>query len=189
MILGLTGYSSAGKDTVADYLVKEHGFTRLAFADKVRDLAEHLNPSLGYPEMPLSTILENLGWDEAKQIPDVRQYLQTLGTACREIQGENVWIQAVDNEHWESIARARRNSGHVVITDVRFANEAHWVELSGGRIVRVTRPGVGPVNDHRSETELDSWVPGWYIQNDRGLEGLHGEVDEMMSMFEGLDSE
>jgi len=35
-IIGLCGFASAGKDTVADYLVKHAGFTKLAFADALR---------------------------------------------------------------------------------------------------------------------------------------------------------
>ena len=172
MILGLTGYSSAGKDTVADYLVKEHGFTRLAFADKVRDLAKHLNPSLGYPEMPLSTILENLGWDEAKQIPDVRQYLQTLGTSCREVLGSDVWIQAMAESH------AKR----IVITDVRFVNEAEWLtDHERAKIIRVTRPGVGPVNDHPSETRMDNYPFDWELNNDNTLATIYNRVDHMIA--------
>ena len=32
MIIGISGFQSSGKDTIADYLVKEHGFVKLSFA-------------------------------------------------------------------------------------------------------------------------------------------------------------
>jgi len=35
-LIALTGAKGAGKDTVADYLVDRHGYTRLAFADALR---------------------------------------------------------------------------------------------------------------------------------------------------------
>ena len=39
MIIGIIGAIGSGKDTIADYLVKNHGFTRLSFAGKVKDVA------------------------------------------------------------------------------------------------------------------------------------------------------
>ena len=39
MILGLVGFASSGKDTVADYLVRNHNFNRIAFADPLKDAA------------------------------------------------------------------------------------------------------------------------------------------------------
>ena len=44
MILGLAGYATSGKDTVGRYLVEEHGFTRLAFADTLKRFALAVNP-------------------------------------------------------------------------------------------------------------------------------------------------
>lgn len=36
MIVGLAGLAGSGKDTVADFLVKNHGFTKVAFADPLK---------------------------------------------------------------------------------------------------------------------------------------------------------
>ena len=38
MIIGLTGYAQAGKDSVANSLVQNYGYTRVAFADKIKEL-------------------------------------------------------------------------------------------------------------------------------------------------------
>ena len=37
MILGVTGLIGSGKDTIADYLVTEHGFKRISFAASLKD--------------------------------------------------------------------------------------------------------------------------------------------------------
>jgi len=38
MIIGLSGYASAGKDSVAQILVEKFGYKRMAFADAIRDI-------------------------------------------------------------------------------------------------------------------------------------------------------
>ena len=37
MLIGLVGLSGSGKDTVADFLVKDHGFKRDSFAKSLKD--------------------------------------------------------------------------------------------------------------------------------------------------------
>ena len=37
MLVGLSGLKGSGKDTCADYLVKNHGFIKVAFADPLKD--------------------------------------------------------------------------------------------------------------------------------------------------------
>ena len=38
-LVALSGWKGSGKDTLANYLVKKYGFKRLAFADKLKDMA------------------------------------------------------------------------------------------------------------------------------------------------------
>ena len=37
MVIGICGLISSGKDTIADYLIKEHNFHKISFADKLKD--------------------------------------------------------------------------------------------------------------------------------------------------------
>ena len=47
MVIGICGLISSGKDTIADYLIKEHNFVKISFADKLKDnLADTLKKSL-----------------------------------------------------------------------------------------------------------------------------------------------
>jgi hypothetical protein len=46
MIIGLSGYARSGKDTVAELLVLNYGFKRMAFADGIRESLIALNPIL-----------------------------------------------------------------------------------------------------------------------------------------------
>lgn len=149
MLIGLTGYANSGKDTVAEILVREHGFVRYAFADKLRELLYAMNPTVDTQDeyAPLQDVVDRRGWDDAKRhIPEVREMLQRVGVWHRENISEDFWVRLVKDQ----ITHEQLTAG-VVVTDCRFSNESAWVRSWGGAVMRVTRPGVGPVNDHCSE--------------------------------------
>ena len=157
-VVGLTGYAQTGKDTVGQILVSHRGYTRFSFADNVREAVLRLNPLIPDPwtnpnygmyetaSVPLKYVVDRVGYEVAKQtIPEVRRLLQVMGTEVgREMFGQDSWIEMVGRQ-----VRATEND--VVITDVRFQNEADYVRSLGGIVLRVERPGTGPVNDHVSD--------------------------------------
>lgn len=150
MLIGLTGYAGAGKDTAGAYLVERHGFTRIAFADKVRELAYAANPELPEFCWPLRTVVDRYGWERAKrEIPGVREILQDLGMAHRHVFGADFWVdQALPRI---DVRGLQRLPVRTVVTDVRFDNEAERIRALGGVVVHVWRWGVGPFNVHESE--------------------------------------
>src|SRR6202044_3217734 len=42
MIIGISGYAGTGKDTVADFLVRDFNFVRVALADPIKRIAKEL---------------------------------------------------------------------------------------------------------------------------------------------------
>jgi hypothetical protein len=167
VIVGLAGYAGSGKNAAAEILVKA-GFRQVAFADPIRRIAETVNPVIGVRlsrPVHYQDAVAKYGYDEAKRIyPLLRDFLQRLGTeGGRQVLGQNVWVDltlaGVDDDE------------DVVITDVRFANEALAILNRGGHVIRVTRPGVGPVNDHPSERALDGMLLP-EVGNDGSLEDL-----------------
>lgn len=168
MIIGLSGYAQTGKDTVAKFLVDNYGFTRVAFADKLRDVAYGLNPIVK-PGLRLKDAVDEMGWDKAKtRIPEVRNVLQNLGLAVRENLGFDTWVNAALN--------TAAQTEDLVITDVRFINEADAIRERGGKIWRVIRPGVDAVNAHVSETQMDGYPFDELIFNDRDIRELENTV-------------
>jgi len=163
--IGLTGYSQAGKDTVASILVERYGYTRVAFADKIREFLYDLNPMVACsPTGYLQDLVNLVGWDDAKQEPQVRKLLQNLGNSARKTIDENVWVTL-------ALGNIDTNQ-RVVITDVRFENEAMMIKLMGGQLWRVKRIGVGPVNDHVSESELEGYKVNQIFVNNGTLKDL-----------------
>ncbi|MEV1109972.1 hypothetical protein AB0I95_15155 [Micromonospora sp. NPDC049751] len=178
-LVGLIGRKQVGKDTVAARLVERHGYVRYAFADNVRKVALAIDPliDIGFEYVPLSAVVEEDGWEMGKQLyPDVRQVLQRIGTeAIREID-PYFWIRAV-MDVVEADVRP------VVITDVRFHNEAEAIRRAGGLLVRVIRPGGDTTDPHISETELIDRATDYEIHNDAGLDYLTSQTDWMAGLI------
>ncbi len=182
-IIGLSGYARSGKDAAAEAL-KSLGFSRLAFADKLREFALTLDPVIIMNKsiannvgMRLSEIIDEYGWDGYKDTiwsDDIRKTLQLIGTECgRRLIHDDVWIHATFND--------LDYNGLYVVADVRFVNEAEYIRLNGGRIVRIVRDGVGPVNNHPSETALDNYRFDALIHNEGTLEEFQNTVREVIS--------
>jgi hypothetical protein len=98
-IIGITGHAQHGTDTMGARLVEAHGFTRVAFADALRALAEYLNPYvLPDPQLPnrYAALVADRGYEVAKGIGDVRRVLQDLGTGVRDIIGADAWVNALE---------------------------------------------------------------------------------------------
>jgi len=191
-IIGLAGFARSGKDSVADILVEHHGFTRIAFADKLRELALWINPELGPrrmrlddvlrlsmlddPEMDLLDPLDRRAWEAAKLStlgPHIRVFLQQLGERARRVLGGDVWVDAA--------MRDLDPAGLYVIPDVRYPNEVDRVLATCGNSLmwRVIRPGVGAANDHVSENALHDRVFDASVLNDGSLDDLRREVADV----------
>lgn len=161
MIIGLTGYKQAGKDSTADVLVKRLGFVKLAFADTLRKMALDIDP---YIKVNAHDVFERYGillgqdgYEECKNIPDFRGFLQKLGTeGVRKHLGDNVWVDALDK-----VVASSPNLNYV-ITDCRFPNEVEWIKQRG-QLWKITR--LGQVNDdvHESERHIKSFEADYHI--------------------------
>ena len=193
LLVGLSGYAQSGKDTLAGFWKEDHGFQTLAFADPLRELLYQLDPVVHtdnetFDFTRLSWVIDSLGWDKAKGTADksplgVRAHLQRLGLAARSVLGPSLWVDALVPR----ITASLLNGGDVVITDVRFPNEAQAIKDLGGLILRIERPGTGPVNQHPSETSLDSYRFDAYVQNDSTLGRFRHTADVSLEFLRALN--
>lgn len=76
--IGLLGANGAGKTTIADYLVAEHGYRKLSFAEPLRELAR-LNEGW---RRALDSVNDDYNLAK-REFPHVRQYLIDLGEGIR----------------------------------------------------------------------------------------------------------
>ena len=118
----------------------------------------------------VKTVVDAYGWDKAKvEFPELRSLLQTLGVGARTVFNDQFWVAQ---------GLAGLSAGDkIVITDVRFPNEADAIKALGGQIWRVRRLGIKAVNGHVSETAMDGYkVDQIFINN--------GSVDDLMALLQ-----
>lgn len=184
-LVGLVGVKRSGKDTFASGLI-ERGYTRVAFADPLREMAEEIDPWLVLPpwtsppkpDVRLSVALSSHGWEGIKDTPyadEARRLLQNAGQAVRRYEPD-FWLRAGMAKATEII----RAGGAVVITDVRYTNEAAAIQNTrGGILVRIVRPDLISTDTHSSETELADYPTDFAIRNS-------GSADDLVAMAQTL---
>jgi hypothetical protein len=188
IIIALTGAAGAGKDTVADFLVRRHGFTKMAFADILRaEICQAFNlDSDGrllkrqikeIPMLQLKLIhcsntefiefaTQKLQWDrEAYRSP--REMIQTWGD-FRRGQSQDYVVDALT-------ARIAATPGHIAVSDCRFDKEA--AALSGkpfsADIWFVENPHTQTVRSHSSEKGIDQYFIDRYLDNSGSIQDLY----------------
>lgn len=185
MIIGLTGKKESGKDTAGQYLVKQYGFERRAFADPLKKSVAAL---LGIPleevdkyKLESGTYVTLEGEDEMGITVDImsrlsfREFLQRYGTEShREVFGLDFWVD-------QTLPVGGFYAGRkIVLTDVRFENETVRVFELGGMTVRLVRPDTDNSGDqHMSEQE--NYAVDFTIRNDGTIEDLYRKLDELLA--------
>ena len=161
MIIGISGKMQSGKDTVADYLVKKYKFKRVAFADKLKEIAKDL-----------------FFWNGDKDNYG-RKLLQDIGMKMREVKTD-VWVNYI----LRTLNNEDNREKDYIITDVRFMNEYELVKLGGNYMWRINRDikREGDVNNHQSEIDLDNVTDfDAVIDNNGTLAELYAKVDILIS--------
>ena len=122
ILIGLAGPAGVGKDTAADYIEQLYGLKKYALAGPIKDALA----SMGFAR-------EIYDADDMKDviIPHIgvsyRKMAQTLGTE---------WGRSLHPEFWLGLADIGYQilPPHVpgmVVSDIRFENEAAWVRENG----------------------------------------------------------
>ena len=176
-VLGLSGWARSGKDTVADYLVENEGYTKVSFSAPMKEAMYRLNPRITVNEVQNTALrvgVDVYGWEGLKErSPDIRGLLQRFGTEVgREMFDENFWVDYALN--------SIEDGSKVVISDVRYPNEADAIRELGGKVFRVERNGVFAANEHASEHALDGYKFDGKIQNNGSIEGLYANAKQQI---------
>lgn len=198
IVVGLTGFKGAGKDSVADIMVRDYGFTKLAFAEPLKAMLRRLDPIIGHDlyagccaecsdqpevtEVRLSDALK-FGFDDQsiKHSPwaeEVRDLWERLGTEVFRQEDDFFWVE----QAWGAMHEAMINTDRVVFTDVRFENEAEMIQIAGTQegwqssLWRIARPGTFG-GEHPAEQMAGLLGEEVTILNDGTLDDLNIPVD------------
>jgi hypothetical protein len=183
-LIGICGRKQTGKTSTTNVLVDRYGFVEVSWAEPLKRLALAANPYIKVNEetwLRLRDIVDEKGWEVAKRLPETRRFLQELGTeGARSLWGEEVWFPFA----WEHFTA----DSLIVVSDVRFENEADKVRQLGGQIWRIFRPGFDNQGDeHESESGIDAIEYDLALHNDEGLEDLPRKVDAVILGISVID--
>jgi len=195
MIIGICGLIGSGKGTVADYLIDQHNFQKISFADKLKDavaemfewprpMLEGVTPqSRAWRERPDQFWSQELGRDITP-----RYVLQVFGTECmRRGFYDGIWVSLVKKKIQEN------PTTNWVIPDTRFPNEVDMIKSVGGSVWCVKRGqnpqwfdrykyhDVKPDDIHPSEW---AWAHSNFdhiITNDDTVAQLHQKIENTIN--------
>lgn len=180
-LIALCGAAGAGKDTVADMLPAR----KLAFADALyREVAEawgveqHVLRCRETKETHQSRLaLKNCGSSSFLEFSILNE---TWARSPRELlQFWGDYRRAQDPDYFvNAIAQHIANGlGPLVITDVRFPNEAALVRRLGGQLWQIRRPGYeAGGTGHASDTDGSEFEPDVILENFGSLDDLRRTV-------------
>ncbi|MCP3669986.1 MAG: adenylate kinase [Gammaproteobacteria bacterium] len=167
-IIAIAGPAQSGKSTVATYL-QTLGFTEDSFAAPIRKCVAHI---LGISLSQLESSKEQF-FELVNCTP--RKMMQTLGTEWgREMIQNDLWIVSLQE-------RIKHEPGSVVISDLRFENEATIVRLMGAEIWHIERPkNAAAVAYHVSEKGIVRQPHDRVLLNDGEHDKLYGQIEKLL---------
>ncbi len=178
LIIGLHGKKGSGKSTAAELLC-DIGFEELTFAGPLKQACRAIF-GLGYEQVYGS--LEDKETVDAFWGTTPRKMLQQVGTAIRLLPAplNNTWVRVLQRNIEEICSINPFIS--IVISDVRYADEADMIRKLGGFIISLERDECAARLDlHESENQIIEADVN--IANNGTIEQLRNNLYEAIQAF------
>ena len=181
LVVGLCGRKRVGKDTVAAYLTKKYGFVQTSLAAPIKQgleamLQDYRVGSAHFEQDDLKEAhIAGLGGGTITP----RTLMTTLGTEWgKDLISGDIWIKALLFRIDRLVATGQKC---VVVSDVRFRDEAFTLLKYGATLWHIARPGYGLDNQHRSEQENLEDLCTECFENDGTPQDLLWQVDNTLT--------
>ena len=165
-IIGLTGNKGSGKDTIADFLVENDGYIKVAFADFIKNSLKEL---FDWNNDTFSQ--ENKEKKDPYWGVTPRKMLQEIGTEFLRIHCKDfisLDFNLPNGEPYQGTFHIKRinkeiikllnvnKNVNIVFSDIRFQDELDYIKKIGGSIIRLTRDNLqeNQFNNHISEKNI-----------------------------------
>lgn len=156
-IIAFAGRIGSGKDTAAEYFVKEHNFDHYKFAEPIQDIVAMLTGDY-QSSMQHRQLFKDRFWKEsvfygvANKSP--RELMKYIGEDFRKNIDDNIWVNKLQ------LDIENNNSSRVVISDLRYPNELNWLRsYDNSKLIYIIDPNQEQVEDnaevHSSESYHD----------------------------------
>lgn len=196
LIIGLTGRAGAGKDSAADVICEQVDAARFAFATRLKEevakafrVDARLFSRRDTKELPIRQLALARCTDPAFVAYAGRE-LGMLGPlkprTIMQMWGD--YRRSADPGYFVRAAGPARlvalndNRRAMVVTDVRYSNEADWIQASGGVLWRIERPGLEPVTSHSSEWSIRELRADAVLRNGGTLDDLRRCVIDLLGV-------
>jgi hypothetical protein len=177
LVLALSGRIGAGKDTVADYLVRQHGFVKVSFADSLKNVVNVLYGiplDVLYDPTRKNTPIPELGMVSPREI--MREVASRLNSFY--VAGLQPFVL-----HLKQRIETLINAGcqRIVISDLRTSEERNFLSNLNTICWIIERPNRVKYDDHITETSHESFGFDSKIINDGDLDMIYSKIDYALS--------
>lgn len=185
-IIGIAGRKYNGKDTLGDILVNKYGYTKLSFAQPIKDISKIL---FGFNDEQLYGSLKEVVDSRWNVTP--RDMFQFIGTEMfRNMMatkipglGQGFWIKCF-MERVKIMIQQNPNI-KIVIPDIRFPNEIDAIrKFNNHLLLRVNRPCVNNnIDVHESEIHIEELSVDHVILNDSDIKNLENALNKHLQDY------
>lgn len=179
MLIGIAGKKNVGKDTFARMLTtmlrgQDWPVFEAAFGNEVKRIAIALS---GLPRRYFyDQSLKEVAVTGFKHTP--REMMTGISDALRPLFGNDLFIRPVARQWGEEFRGEPKMA--LLVTDVRYENEASWIRKQGGVIIHIHRD-TGFESDHESEQGIAPLPGEVVIVNDGTLEDLKNKCNQLQN--------
>jgi hypothetical protein len=176
LLIGLAGRAGVGKDTAAKYLCDEFTMRQYALASPIKDALSAMGFHRGLYDR-----------DDVKDQPiaglgvSYRKLAQTLGTEWGRAIHPEFWL-ILGSREWHALSPDFRG---MVISDVRFENEAALVRDAGGIVIHIAGPSRRPIAIdgavHASEGGVERVQDDVVVTNTGSLTFFFGQLHSVVA--------